>query len=413
MATKSKNQAVGVLGRQLAADRKLLQSPVKRMRGGAGMRGGGGMRGGARAIAKQPNLPPAAIKALQPYVINLRQGQFSAGGAFTSSPAQVAAILKNIRQEVVAGKQHLMLYAHGGLVSEDDALRSAYNYYRWWEDNDVYPVYFVWETSILETIEQFLSGAMLRRHAAKPMRDVFDWTTDPMLEVAVRASGCGFLWAGMKRGAELAGDDDSGALYFLRGLVAICKDFPSLKIHAVGHSAGSIFHSYVLPSARAAGLPGIQSLHLLAPAAKMKLFRCAIVPLWKDGWIANLSIFTMHERLEKSDNVVQLYRKSLLYLIFHALELLPHTAIAGLQQCLVDDPEVKAIFGLDLRGRSHPRAEAIWSESNTSPSSASKSHSHGGFDDDKATMESVVRRILGKADGDTIVPFPGNGKASR
>lgn len=367
------------------------------------------MRGGSSATARKSPVTPDMLKALQPHIINLRQGQFSTGGKFASSREQVDAILMSLRTWAAKSSGPIMLYAHGGLVPEDEALRKAFQYHRWWLDNGVYPVYFVWETGILETIGQFLSGAMFRARVQKRMRDVWDWTTDPIVEAAARAAGGGFLWGGMKRGAELAGSDDSGAAYFLHGLNDICRGLPTREIHAMGHSAGSIFHSYVLPLARKLGVPSLKSLHLLAPAIKTTLFKNQILPLWNDGWVENIAVFTMREKLEKADNCMGLYRKSLLYLIFHALELLPRTSIVGLQECITRDKDLAATFGLS--GPPDPRAEVIWSESNAGPRSSSESHTHGGFDDDPSTMESVLRRILSKADSEPIVPFPMIAKA--
>jgi hypothetical protein len=364
-----------------------------------------------RGIFDEP-LPVAMIRELKPYVVNLEQGKFSHSGNFRSSPEQVDVIMESVAEyaESKGPEARVMLFAHGGTVDERTALQSAYKCYGWWVQNGVYPVYFVWETGVLETIDQFLSGAMFRMRAAEGLRDVWDWTTDPVIEKAARAAQIGKLWTGMKHGAVRAAEPDSDAIFFTSELAKLCARYPKLQIHAVGHSAGSIFQSYVLPAAVNAGLPAITSLHLLAPAIRNDVFANTLLPAWEAHHIIHVDMFTMKEKLEKDDNCAGVYRKSLLYLVYHALEDKPNTPILGLAECLEQDKTLSAAFGLNRH--SLLGGEVIWSESHLNDFTASASRTHGGFDDDAATMESVLRRICGYTDGRPIVGFPSDRAAA-
>jgi hypothetical protein len=108
----------------------------------------------------------------------------------------------------------------------------------------------------------------------------------------------------------------------------------------------------------------------------------------------------MSDDHERDDECAKVYRKSLLYLIHHALEEDHEAQLLGMERCLRADHTLAKAFGLTgIRSA----GEVVWSICNDGPRHASASTSHGGFDNDPATMESVCRRILRK---DAIVKFP-------
>jgi hypothetical protein len=349
-------------------------------------------------------LSPGELADLRPYVINLRQGMFSDDGQMTTSPADVDAIFEEeLPREAMAAKERgeklrILFYAHGGLVSESSALELAHQHVQWWRRNGVYPIYFIWETGLFETIGQLLDRTRSRARAAA--RDVFDHTTDRLVEATVRALGGPTIWGGMKRSAERASSDDGGARYAAGKLAAFCETHgDTVELHAVGHSAGSIFHAHFLPAVREADAPAFAGLYLLAPAIRVDAFKALLVPALGSG-VAHTTIFTMRKDLERADNCARVYRKSLLYLISKALEDKRDTLILGLEESLRDDRQLRTLFGL---GRPANKGEVVWSQSAADHGrSASKSTTHGGFDNDPATMNSVARRVLGKNDTDPL-----------
>lgn len=372
----------------------------------------------ARAASPGPNgargvpIPPEILDTLRPHVINLNLGRFSEDGQFATAATDVDAIFDEHLPRALEGAKaakrplRLLFYAHGGLVQESAGLRIAEKHVSWWRANDVYPLYFVWETGLYETIGQLLGRS--RQAARAATRDIFDFTTDPVIEELARALHAPRIWSGMKRSAERAVAPDGGALYVARKLQAFCdrhKD-ERIELHAVGHSAGSIFHAHFLPAALDLGVPAFRSVQFLAPAIRADAFHRQLADRLGAGkGIAQLTIFTMTNTRERADNCNGIYHKSLLYLIYHALEAEPKTPILGLEISLRGDPHLRALFGLG--GRPPEAGEVVWSPTTLeSGRRASWSTTHGGFDDDAPTMNSVARRVLGADDNDPIADFP-------
>ena len=75
-------------------------------------------------------------------------------------------------------------------MGETDALGYARQMHRWWLERGVYPVFFAWESDLLEILRQYVVGP----------RDIFDFTTDPAIEVAAKPFGT-LAWSGMKDSA--------------------------------------------------------------------------------------------------------------------------------------------------------------------------------------------------------------------
>lgn len=348
---------------------------------------------------------------LKPHVINLAKGDLSQGGEFSTSPADVDAIVDAIRDYASgAATPRLMIHAHGGLVGETSALDYARSMHRWWLDHGVYPVFFVWESSLLEIIGQFVVGR----------RDLADWTSDLAIEGVVKAPGTA-AWAGMKESARLSSATDigdgvlGGARLFARKLAALVKllGAGTLPVHTVGHSAGAIFHSHLIPALLAEGVPEIEHLYLLAPAARTELFRDNLAGHVQSKKIKALSIFTMEEEAEEQDNCFKAYRKSLLYLVSHACEGIRRRPILGLHKSMRKDADLRALFGLNEDGTLDGigTANLHLSFARDAPENPlTRALAHGAFDNDPKTMSAVLRRIIGADDdtgiGEADFPFP-------
>ncbi len=378
------------------------------------------------------DLTETVLDFLRPHVINLNQGQFSDGGKFQSDGGQVRAIFEQHLTQAVEDAERegklplrIVFYAHGGLVSESNALRMAFTHIQWWKANrelnrqgggknySVYPLYFVWETGFFETLGQLLSRIRLRGRRA--VRDVFDFTTDPVIEMASRTLQGPTIWGGMKFSADLASRPEGGARVVAEMLAEFCSRDEirgKVELHAVGHSAGSIFHAHFIPAVQKVledkpetGLTGFKEVHFLAPAIRVDQFENLLGNRIGNGQaIERLTMYTMRRDVERADHCAQVYRKSLLYLIYHALERDPRTPILGLEESLWKDPDLRRLFG--LTGGGSP-GEVIWSPSPSEEGrSASRSRTHGGFDNDAPTMNSILRRVCGLDDNDPIHSFP-------
>lgn len=376
---------------------------------------GGSDSGAAQAPGAELALTADLLHALRPHVVNLNQGRLSGGGLFGTSKEDVDAIFDEhlpgwLKTQGSGRPKRLLFYAHGGLVNEASGLRMAANVIDWWKQNNVYPIYFVWETGFLQTLGQILQGTRERVAA----RGFFsDNLSDPAMEAVARQLGGEKIWSAMKFSAEQSvdppGDDGSvrgGAHYVAQQLKKFCDAHGEIELHAVGHSAGSIFHSHFIPTALEMDVPAFRTLHLLAPAIRVDAFRERLMPLLQSKMpgIERVSIFTMANDFERADNTGTVYRKSLLYLIHHALERDRRAPILGLEISLRSERDMRKLFG--LAGNHAGSHDVVWSvtAAHTGPN-ASQSRTHGGFDNDRPTMESVLRRVLEVNDA-TIVPFP-------
>ncbi|MFC0514633.1 hypothetical protein ACFFGT_10490 [Mucilaginibacter angelicae] len=86
----------------------------------------------------------------QEFIIDIGpQGTFRNSGNYQTVPADVDAIFAKFEAE---GIQKIALYFHGGLVSETSGLKGARDIRQHIENGGCYPVCFVWETGLLETI---------------------------------------------------------------------------------------------------------------------------------------------------------------------------------------------------------------------------------------------------------------------
>lgn len=360
--------------------------------------------GAAEASAADAGLNTEMLERLGPHVINLSRGRFSSSGTMQTDAQDVDAIFGEDLERAMAGRSaadplRIVLWAHGGLIDEKSGLLIAQKHCDWWQRNGVYPLYFVWETGLLPALGRLLTGRSGGPELA--MGERLTEFTDRRVEDLTRVVQGPAIWADMKQSARLAIDpDEGGAHYVARKLAEFCKRHgDAVELHAVGHSAGSIFHASFLPAALDAGVPRIRTLALLAPAIRVDRFMERLAPLVGQR-IEALAVFTMNRLRERDDTCLGVYRKSLLYLIHYALEEKRETPVLGLEISMRSDEALRKLFGLGVAESG--AAEVVWSKTLacTPPRARSASLSHGGFDDDPLTMDSVLRRIL---DRDAII----------
>jgi hypothetical protein len=184
----------------------------------------------------------------------------------------------------------------------------------------------------------------------------------------------------------------------------------TVEFHAVGHSAGSILLAEFLPLLVAqapAGLPpvDVRSLHFLAPAITTEQFKEQLLPLTGPGRpITRLTMFTMDDEHERADGSLRPYGKSLLYLVSNAFESAVPTPLLGMQAGLRRDLRLVRFFGLAGTQQVADVCFAVTGEA-TPADARTRSITHGGFDNDPATMTSVVRRVLAAGAQTAVVDY--------
>jgi hypothetical protein len=342
------------------------------------------------------------------HVVNLRRGKLSAEGSFSSSEEQVERIFTELipayarKQQAEGRRPQVMFFAHGGLTEELKGLLPVLARRRFWDLNGVYPVYFVWETGLRETLTDIVGGAFRTTRAARGP------VTDLAIERLARNGGKQ-VWGQMKKGAESAAATGGGASLVAELAGNLWKTLGGkVDFHALGHSAGVIFHAHFLPLLVAQN-PGatpvsVRTLHLLAPAITVDLFKTKLRKLIGQGQpITSATMYTMTDELEQADEAAA-YGKSLLYLVSRSFEDEVPTAILGMQEALKRDLEMIRFFGL---AGTQKVADVIFSRSLAGAARRDRSESitHGGFDNDIATMTSVIRRVLDASETTAVVDY--------
>lgn len=351
-------------------------------------------------------LKPGDLAALRGHVIVMEDGRLAAKSVkqpknvedFKTTPADIRRIFDEDLPSFIAERPGVtvpvLVWAHGGLIDKASGFSIANGQVAWWKSNDVYPIHMVWQSGLLTS----LADAIARRRPDRT-RAITD-VTDRVIEAAARMFGGGRVWEDMKLDAAAASGDGGGADVLIDELSRFIKANPgAISLHAVGHSAGSIFHAHFVSKALSGNpsrVEAFDTVTFLAPAVRVDTFEDTLLPLAESQQIRELSIFTMTDVAERADTCLGIYRKSLLYLVSGALEPERDAAILGMQKYLdgagptlryLNQNAERLVYGPVLRGdRSSTCAKA-----------------HGDFDNDAKTMESVARRV---ANTDTVTPFP-------
>lgn len=350
-----------------------------------------------------------AADETRPHIVSLgNDGRLRPGGAIGTSAADVHRILEQDFPRVTAGwkKKRLVLYAHGGLVSEEAAVQRIAEYRSAMLEHECYPLAFVWRTDYWTTLRNMLEDAVRHRRTEGVLDEAKDFMLDRLddaLEPLARALSGKAAWDEMKENALAATQSEAGGARLVADGIARLAARDGVEIHLVGHSAGSIFHGPLVqrltapPSAGGLGLK-VESCTLWAPACTMGLFDGFYRPAIERGSIGRFALYTLTEQAEQDDDCARIYNKSLLFLVSNAFEARARiplfrpdgVPLLGMARFVNGHAPLKALIG---SGR------VTWTQApNPVPAGlpgASGSATHGGFDDDRATVASTLAFILG------------------
>ena len=218
-----------------------------------------------------------------------------------------------------------------------------------------------------------------------------------------------WVWQSMKEQAERiwepndlpVGQDSHPGRYFLEKLQVDLAKNSSRRVHLIGHSAGSIAICHLLRTLSSDFESPIKfaSVSFLAPAATVALFHAEVVA--HPERYERFRMFTMSDELERKDALMKfVYPLSLLYFISGVLEDTADELICGLEKQNMgqrpydsDSSKTTAEFLRDEQSK-----RLVLSETTDSPVGFnSASHTHGGFDDDTLTLESLKTLVTGMA----------------
>jgi len=324
---------------------------------------------------RRPKVPRARIAG---HFVHVDDGDYAETGRYWSTAFDVEETARLVAEN--DRYDHLLLYVHGGLNSPEDSAERIDRLRDVFKANGIYPFHVMYDTGLAEEMED-----VIRRKCAETEERVggfTDWT-DRFIEGLLRRPGT-LLWEEMKQDAQDAFAPDGAATDALeRFLAHLKKNDRAVKLHLVGHSTGAVALGALLRTLRRRRLE-IETCSLMAPACTLEWYERNYLPVLNPGRglrLKEMTVYNLRDRLEQDDNVAQIYRKSLLYLVSNAFE--------REREC--------PLLGMERFSRNAPVAEGqpCFHYSDGMSGRVTRSTTHGGFDNDVHTMNHILRRILG------------------
>jgi len=329
-------------------------------------------------------------REIAPFVIDLgNNGALSSSGDFRTRPDDVRAIvdvqLERARQDwgLKDKPVDVCIYAHGGLVGEKGAADIAAQWIPLLYEKRIFPIFLMWETDFKNTIRNLIEDRIKGLAQVTGAGLGLERWWNQRLERALARPGTA-VWGEMKENANLISfpkgdvpdDMQAGAVLLYEHFKRQVKN-KNVRMHFVGHSAGSIVGTYMIDRLANDGMR-FESVSFMAPAVRADTFWTHLKPLLDNGRIARFQQFLLTDRAEEDDPSCSPYRRSLLYLVSESFEGGTTTPILGMERYFKElVPKL-------------PNTTVHYA-----PGPKSASSTHGGFDDDKPTQQQVVKFILG------------------
>jgi hypothetical protein len=367
-----------------------------------------------------PGMVP--LESIRPYVINIgNDGYLSGSGSYWTTETDVQRLFVQVAETSKDWKKkRIMLYFHSGLQSEKEVARRVISFKQVCLENNIYPIHIMWEndfwTSLKGKVFNLFAGNDDETNTwLAKLRESAPEIRDRTFELSAAKTG-NMLWDEMKRNAELASTNPAAAGIRKKAIATVAekgleaynnlsqKDKNKCEIHIVAHSAGAIFITYAMEALLQIGIP-VKSVQFLAPAISIDLFKEKYVPLMEQQEQLRPTIYALSDKGERDDDVGP-YGKSLLYLVSNAFEKTRGTPLLGMERFIngqnpdldqkLVDKEISNMLmqpvngwpALVIAGRA-PGMQEIGPD-------ICRAASHGAFDNDNFTLNSVLYRILGK-----------------
>jgi hypothetical protein len=333
--------------------------------------------------------PTLRNRELDPFIIDMENnGRLSNTGDFRTQDSDVDALLNQHMGEARKVWQlgdndpmDIAIYAHGGLTSEEDAANTAECWVKALYDSKIFPIFLMWETDLFSTLKDIAADQKVPMdRTTGTMWDKIKNFWNQRVEKLLTVPGSK-VWGEMKKNADaISGNTQSGGmkLYASSLKSPYFKDKSKVRLHLIGHSAGSIVHSYIIDRLKDWTF---ETVNFMAPAVTTQIFKDMVQPAIEQGRVKQYNQFELLDNVEQKDPTCEKllgYSRSLLYLVSNSFEQGKVTPILGMQKYF--DQEVAP---LKLKNVS------VY----TSPGQFSQSMTHGGFDDDEATRKKIISLI--------------------
>jgi hypothetical protein len=302
-----------------------------------------------------------------------------------------------------ADAPRLMVYAHGGLNSESESIARIRMLAPYFGANGVYPLFLTWKTGPIEVLLQMLEDVLrpkLRAQealAAGAVRDQLDRLAEQLSRIFLRG-----FWTEMRENAARGLKPGHGLDVLGKSLVQLRTELPKLQVHFVGHSAGAILLGHLLGR-----FSRVDSCSLFAPACSVR-FACEhYLPALPAG--APLVLSVLSDGNEKDDALpspdVELYGKSLLYLVSRALDDVRKMPLLGFERAALpgygddDDQWDGDELAWVRQWLAAKRAHVVRVDGARVPVSThgdTIQATHGSFDNNVEAITQAITRVAGK-----------------
>lgn len=259
------------------------------------------------------------------------------------------------------------------------------------------------------TLVAKISFAVLKRYAKETHHDFYPTVVEETFRKLYIDRIGKWGWSEMKEKAQqmfadnegLTGDDLHAGTYFLKLLEAHYQKRQTagkkFTIELVGHSAGSIAICNML-AATSENFKELKynNVVFLAPACRTDLFIAKGIPAKENGVFKKFKMFTMQEQYEKKDYCVKyLYTYSLLYLVSGLFEDETDAKIMGLHEQFKAEGRYAKFEELEIINSFITSNKLALSKDieNADNSMWTDSLRHGDFDNNSATLKSILSTI--------------------
>jgi len=323
-------------------------------------------------------------RELDPFIVDMENnGILSNTGDFRTQESDLDALLTQHLGEARSrwnlkdtDPVDIAIYAHGGLTSEEDAANTAEVWVKALYDRKIFPIFLMWETDLWSTLKNMADDqkAPVERRTGTMWDNIRNFWNE-RLEKLLAVPGTR-VWGEMKKNAEAISTNGSSGgikLYQASQRSPWFKDPSKVRLHLIGHSAGSIVHSHIIDRLKDWTF---ETVNFMAPAIRADEFNQLVVPALNSGRVKQYNQFELADSAELKDPTCEKllgYSRSLLYLVSHSFEQGMLTPILGMERY---SPSV-------LKG---VRNVSVY----TSPGDASQSMTHGDFDNDDRTRNKVL-----------------------
>lgn len=316
------------------------------------------------------------------HIVHVDDGRLVETGTYGTPLASIEETARLLRDGASKRDRydHILFYAHGGVTDAVAAARRTSATRDGFKRNGIYPIHFLWETGLMEEILDILRGKMADRGGkVGGFQEAMDFLIEKLSAGIGRA-----LWREMKADAARTFERNAQSAKAVRALLKANDGLKKpYKIHLVGHSAGSNFVAEFLRAWPRLAIKGssVTNCFVLGAACTVPQYERDLREALDTGTLGHLTIYNLSQQREEDDTVGP-YSKSLLYLVSNAFE----------------EAAEMPILGMELHSKTiaaHRRQTLLYTAG--SDLARTNATSHGGYGTDLATLNDILKVILGKA----------------